>query len=67
MFRTVTMGGGYQHIVFLTTHYFILSNSQQKSDLQQILNQVGTKMALETIMNTELFQREEAAESNEIS
>lgn len=39
----------------------------KRSDWQQILNQVGTKKALETIMNMQLFLREEAAESNEIS
>lgn len=50
-----------QHIVDCS--FFKLLNSQQK----KWLNQVGTKKTFETIMNMQLFLREETAESNEIS
>lgn len=47
--------------------FFNFWTVNKRSDWQQILNQVGTKKALETIMNMQLFLREETAESNEIS
>lgn len=50
--------------LFIFLNFWIVN---KRSDWQQILNQVGTKKALETIMNMQLFLREATAESNEIS
>lgn len=50
--------------LFVFLNFWIVN---KRSDWQQILNQVGTKKALETIMNMQVFLREDIAESNEIS